>query len=177
AKTLTAATMFMDVTTNFGGNFIPTQADKKERGPVRLRSALQFSLNIPAIKGVIMSGLEHVYDRTKEFGLSYPNNVAPVVSMGIGTLEVHPVDLLGAYSTLANSGVHMPRRVIGTIFDSNGAVAWPTPETTPKGTRVISAGAAFIVTDIMAGNTDKRVNPFWGKWAIYDGGKRRPHDS
>ena len=34
-KTLTAATMFMDVTTNFGGNFIPTQADKLERGPVR----------------------------------------------------------------------------------------------------------------------------------------------
>ena len=49
-KTLTASTMFMDVTTNFGGGFIPTQADKLERGPVRLRAALQFSLNIPAIK-------------------------------------------------------------------------------------------------------------------------------
>ena len=36
-KTLTASTMFMDVTTNFGGGFIPTQADKLERGPVRLR--------------------------------------------------------------------------------------------------------------------------------------------
>ena len=54
-KTLTAATMFMDVTTNFGGGFIPTQADKLERGPVRLRSALQFSLNIPAIKATIMT--------------------------------------------------------------------------------------------------------------------------
>ncbi len=64
-KTLTAATMFMDVTTNFGGNFIPTQADKLERGPVRLRSALQFSLNIPAIKATIMSGLDHVYERTR----------------------------------------------------------------------------------------------------------------
>ena len=30
--------------------FTPTQADKLERGPVRLRSALQFSLNIPSIK-------------------------------------------------------------------------------------------------------------------------------
>ena len=35
---------------DFGGNFIPTQADKAERGPVRLREALQFSLNIPSIK-------------------------------------------------------------------------------------------------------------------------------
>ncbi len=30
------------------------------------------------------------------------------------------------------------------------------------------------MTDILAGNTDKKVNPFWGKWAIYDGKTRRP---
>jgi membrane peptidoglycan carboxypeptidase len=45
-KTMTAATLFMDVTTNFGGSYVPTQADHAERGPVRLREALQFSLNI-----------------------------------------------------------------------------------------------------------------------------------
>ena len=37
-----------------------------------------------------------------------------------------------------------------------------------------SAGAAYIITDILAGNTDKKVNPFWGKWAIYNGKTRRP---
>ena len=114
-KTLTASTMFMDVTTNFGGGFIPTQADNLERGPVRLRSALQFSLNIPAIKATIMSGLDHVYDRTKDFGLTYPKTALPVLSEGIGTLEVHPIDLLGAYGTIANSGVLMPHRYIGTV--------------------------------------------------------------
>ena len=172
-KTLTAATMFMDVTTNFGGGFTPTQADKLERGPVRLRSALQFSLNIPAIKATIMSGLDHVFERTKEFGLTYPKTALPVLSMGIGTLEVHPIDLLGAYGTIANGGVlhaapghqHDPRRRRHDVY-------WPTAKDTPKGTRVISAGAAYIVTDIMAGNTDKKVNPFWGKWAIYDKGRR-----
>ena len=173
-KTLTASTMIMDVVTNFGGGFTPTQADKLERGPVRLRSALQFSLNIPAIKATIMSGLEHVYDRTKEFGLSYPKTAIPVLSMGIGTLEVHPVDLLGAYNTIANGGVHMPRRVISTILDSSGHTVWPPADGAPKGTRVISPAAAYIITDILAGNTDKKVNPFWGKWAIYDGKTRRP---
>src|SRR4029077_16235264 len=54
-KTLTASTMLMDGTTKFSKNFIPIQADKAERGPVRLRSALQFSLNIPAIKATIMT--------------------------------------------------------------------------------------------------------------------------
>ena len=53
-RTMTAATMFMDVVANFASSgqkaFTPTQADGLERGPVRLRNALQFSLNIPAIK-------------------------------------------------------------------------------------------------------------------------------
>ena len=68
----------------------------------------------------------------------------------------------------------MPRRVISTVLNDDGTVYWPTAKDTPKGTRVVSAGAAYIVTDIMAGNTDKKVNPFWGKWAIYDKGTRRP---
>ena len=143
-KTLTAATMFMDVTTNFGGGFIPIQADKLERGPVRLRSALQFSLNIPAIKATIMSGLDHIFDRTKDFGLTYPKTAVPVLSMGIGTLEVHPIDLLGAYGTIANGGVTMPRRVISTILDDDGtADLAAADENAPTGTRVISAAGGL----------------------------------
>jgi membrane peptidoglycan carboxypeptidase len=173
-KTLTASTMLMDVTTNFGGGFIPTQADKLERGPVRVREALQFSLNIPAIKATIMSGLDHVFDRTKAFGLSYPNGVVPVLSMGIGTLEVHPIDLLGAYGTIANGGMRMPERTIGTILNPDGSTYWPTASGIPTATRVTSSAAAYVITDILAGNTDKKVNPFWGKWAIFDGKTRRP---
>jgi len=173
-KTLTASTMIMDVTTNFGGGFTPTQADKLERGPVRIREALEFSLNIPAIKATIMSGLQHVYDRSKDFGLSYPNGVAPVLSEGIGTLEVHPIDLLGAYSTIADGGVKMPQRMIGTILNPDGSTLWPTAAETPTGTQVISPAAAYVITDILAGNTVMAVNPFWGKWAIYDGKTRRP---
>ena len=171
-KTLTASTMLMDVVTDFGNKFIPTQADKLERGPVRLRSALQFSLNIPAIKATIMSGLRHVFDRTKDFGLTYPNTAIPVLSMGIGTLELHPIDLLGGFGTIANGGVRMPREYIDRIVDAKGKVVYPVTPTI--GTKVTSSGAAYIITDILAGNTDVKVNPFWGKWAIYDGNTRRP---
>ncbi len=48
--TMTASTMLMDVSTNFGGGYVPSDADDLERGPVRVRQALQFSLNIPAVK-------------------------------------------------------------------------------------------------------------------------------
>jgi membrane peptidoglycan carboxypeptidase len=174
-KTMTAATMFMDVATNFGGRFIPRQADNLERGPVRLRSALQFSLNIPAIKAGLMNGLDHLYARSKDFGLSFPAGVGPVVSMGIGTLESHPIDLLGAYGAIADGGKLMPRTMILSVTDARGNPVYPAADAAPvKGKQVVSPQAAFIITDILAGNTDTRVNPYWGKWAITDGNRRRP---
>ncbi len=92
--TLTAATMFMDVVTNFAPAgakpFTPTQADRAERGPVLLRSALQFSLNVPAVKAGFLNGLDHQFQRTKDFGIRYLGSAVAVPSMSIGTLEVHP---------------------------------------------------------------------------------------
>ena len=173
-KALTASTMLMDVVTDFGNDYTPTQADKLERGPVRVRSALQFSLNVPAIKASIIAGLERTFDRSKDFGLAYPNTAIPVVSMGIGTLEVHPIDLLGAYGTIANGGIRAPRRVIQSVVDVNGDTVWPLSNLAQTGIRVTSSGTAYIITDILAGNTDTEVNPYWGKWAIKEGDTRRP---
>jgi membrane peptidoglycan carboxypeptidase len=172
-RTFTAATMFMDVVTNFAPPgaraFYPTQADGAERGPVRMRSALQFSLNIPAIKAGIMNGINHEYDRFQDFGLSFPRGTAPVVSESIGTLEVHPIDMISAYGAIADGGVLVPRHTIQQVKDSSGKVVWPLTDAKPAGKRIISRQTAYIMTDILAGNTQPSVNPFWGKWRITNG--------
>jgi membrane peptidoglycan carboxypeptidase len=177
-KAYTASTMFMDVVTNFARSgqtaYTPTQADKLERGPVRLRSALQFSLNVPAIKATLMSGLDRIFERTQEFGVAYQSSAVPVTSMGIGTLETHPIDMLSAYGMVANGGVKMPRQFILEVRDENGRRVWPLGDAEPEGERVVSKQAAYIVTDILAGNTVSKTNPYWGEWAIYDDGVRRP---
>ncbi len=79
---LTAASMFMDVATNFGGGYTPHDADNFERGPVRLREALQYSLNIPAVKAASINGVAHLMQRAQEFGLQFPDNANPGVSVG-----------------------------------------------------------------------------------------------
>ena len=176
-KTMTAATMFMDVVTNFGTAdkpYTPTQLGKLERGPVRLRSALQFSLNIPSIKAGLTNGLDHFFARARDFGINWSPSAVPVVSMSIGTLEVHPVDLLAAYSTIANGGVRVPQEKIIEIKDSHGEVVWSAAERAPQGPRVISPQAAYIITDILNGNTISSVNPIWARWTIKDGKTRRP---
>ena len=113
--------------------------------------------------------------RSADFGVKYVPGALPVVSMGIGTLEVHPIDLLGAYGTIADGGVLMPRTMILSVVDSNGKTIYPDPAAKAvKGKRVISPQTAFIITDILAGNTQVKTNPFWGKWAVYNGATRRP---
>ncbi len=172
-RTMTAATMFMDVVTNFAPAgakaWYPTQADRLERGPVRLRNALQFSLNIPAIKAGLLNGLKHQFARMKDFGLTYPKGVVPVASMSIGTLESHPIDMISAFGTIANGGVLVPRRTILKVFDANGAQVWPAAGTKVDRTRVVSKATAYIVTDILAGNSITKVNPFWAKWRVTNG--------
>ncbi len=175
--TMTASTMLMDVTTDFGGTkpFTPTQSDQRERGPVRLRSALQFSLNIPSIKAGLINGLDHLFERFKDFGLTFQSGAIPVTSMSIGTLEIHPIELLSAYGAIADGGVLRPRQMIVEVRDSSGALIYPSQPVQPTaGTQVVSPQAAYIVTDILQGNTIKNVNPYWGKWYIAEAGKRRP---
>ncbi len=41
-------------------------------------------------------------------------------------------------------------------------------------TQALDEGAAAIMTDILAGNTDPSQNPYWGKFAVRDGSRRRP---
>ena len=182
--TMTASTMFMDVVTEFGrrgsgGSFLPTQADGLERGPVLMRGALQFSFNIPSIKAGLINGIDHAFTEWKnEWGLSYPPGAIPVVSQSVGAIETHPIELLGAYSAIANGGVLMPRTMIMEVKDKDGEVVYPTAEDERVGKRVATEQAAYIITDIMAGNTNPQVNPVWGRWRIIeqeeDGTTRRP---
>jgi membrane peptidoglycan carboxypeptidase len=174
-RTLTAASLFMDVVTDFGGDWTPVDADRLERGPLRLRQALQVSLNIPAIKAAIRVGPDRVFERSKDFGIRFQAASNPGgASIAIGTVEVHMIDLISAYGAIANGGVLVPRTTILEVRNASGERIWPLADTPPAGKQVISAQAAFVVTDILASNTDPAQNPFWSKRAIYDGKQRRP---
>ena len=64
------------------------------------------------------------------------------------------------------------------VIDSNGKVVWPDPAAKkPKATTVVSPQTAYIMTNILAGNTDKKQNPIWSaKLALHNGkgGAYRP---
>ncbi len=171
--TLTAGTMLMDTATDFGGGYAPNDADNLERGPVRVRTALQFSLNIPSVKAMAVNKPDHVFDRAKDFGMVFQSEKTDAgLALALGVAEVRPVDLVTAYGTLANGGKRVAHTTILTITDRNG-----TPVDSyvpPAAVEVIKPQTAYIVTDMLAGNTNPNVNPFWGKFSLRGKDARRP---
>jgi membrane peptidoglycan carboxypeptidase len=179
-KKLTPGSLLLDITTTFAPRqrWAPRDADQLERGPVLVRNALQMSLNIPAIRALQRVGNDAVADTAERLGLRFAGGKKAFLQSGlagaVGTVEVRPLDLVSAFGTLANGGLHRPPRMILEIRDRTGRVVWrPTQEPT----RAVSATTAFLITDILAGNTDASVNRIWAeKLALFNGpgGQRRP---
>ena len=91
----------------------------------------------------------------------------------------HPGDAAGrprrpGYATIANGGRYIGNTTILTVKDRSGEDV-VDPYEPPEPTQVISPQAAYITTSILAGNTNRNVNPFWGKFALRGpDGERRP---
>jgi peptidoglycan glycosyltransferase len=172
--TMTPATMFMDTVTDFGGGYIPNDADRLERGPLRIRKALQFSLNIPAIKAMAVNRVEHVFDRAQDYGVRWREPTTDAgLAFALGVEEIRPIDLVTAYGTIANQGRYTGHTTILEVTDTTGRQVVPRHER-PEGEQVLKPEAAALITDILAGNTDRDVNPFWGAFRLDGGDERRP---
>jgi membrane peptidoglycan carboxypeptidase len=172
---LTAGTVLMDVGTDFGNDYTPNDADRLERGPLTIRNALQFSLNIPSVKAMEVNGPAAVFEKAQEFGLRFRGDADNAgLSLALGTQETPPVDLVTGYGTLANGGRYIGHTTILTVEDRTGKPVME-PYQPPEPVQVISPQAAYITTSILAGNTNRNVNPFWGKFALEGpDGERRP---
>jgi hypothetical protein len=176
-RAVTPATILMDVPVDFGQGWTPASSDGSEHGPVRMRQALQGSLNVPAIKTLIRAGQDRVWRQMRDGAFTFQNNNENVAgaSLAIGTLEVRYVDLLSAYGALANEGTMVARRYILRIEDRDGAVIWEAPSPVESAKQIFAKETAELMTDIIAGNTDPAVNRPWSKRKIIaSGGKRRP---
>ena len=178
-RVLTPGSLLLDIQTDFGGGWAPADADEHERGPVLVRGALQQSLNLPAIRALKAVGNAPVADVAERLGINFTGGRDAFLQSGlagaIGTVETRPIDLVGAFGGLANGGAHVPTRMILSITGPDGTEVYRAPDPTP--TEAVSPQAAFLVSDILAGNTDPKQNRFWSATlALYNGpkGERRP---
>ena len=72
-----------------------------------------------------------------------------ILSMPIGSKEVHPLAMAAAYATAANDGVYNPAYFITKVSDSHGKVLY---EHKDAGVQVVSAQTARLVTQALVAN-------------------------
>jgi len=162
---ITPATMLMDVQGEIVDGYSVPNADNRERGPVRVRDALKYSLNIPVAKIQQLVGTENVVGMAERLGLDWDprqEDEVAVPSLTLGTIGVHMLDLAAAYGAIANAGQFVPPYLIERIEDTDGNVIYDHATDADDPEQVLSAQSAYLVTDILADNTDPGANPLWG---------------
>ena len=139
-RRITAASLLEDSPAHIptaGGLYIPQNYDRQFKGLVSARTALGASLNVPAVRTLVMVSPDAFHRQLKAAGLPLKESGDYYgYSLALGSSEVSLLSLTNAYRTLANGG-----RFSATSVQKG---ARPRPAT------AIDPRAAFIVTDILA---------------------------
>ncbi|ROI03323.1 transglycosylase domain-containing protein [Microcystis aeruginosa FACHB-524] len=122
---------------NYGGGF---------SGPVSLRSALMQSLNIPAVVLGRRVGINKVIEVCRLLGFESP--LIAVTSLPLGSVDVTPLEMAGAYATFASNGWHSEPTFIMRVTDSRGNVML---DNTPKPKLVLDPWATASLNSVLQG--------------------------
>lgn len=142
-KGLLASDILEDVKRSYSapqGIFDPVNYNKKAYGPVSMREALGNSLNQSAIYLLNKVGYESSFKILKSLNLiNHPEYGPDYYGLGLvlGNPEVKLIQLVAAYSALANNGIFFPPRF---RLDDKEMI----------GKRIFSPEASFIVTDMLS---------------------------
>jgi penicillin-binding protein 1C len=148
ARGHTGAELLADVPTSFPearGAWAPNNFDGTFEGPISAREALAGSLNIPVLRLARELPEGALLDALHALGFASLDQDAAHygLSIALGSGEVELRELAAAYVALARGGERTALRVVETKDAPLGAPAG-------KGARVLDAGAAALVTDILS---------------------------
>jgi penicillin-binding protein 1C len=159
---LTAATILEDSDTQFttpGGSFRPQNYDLRYHGPIRMRTALACSYNIPAVSILQAIGPELLYQRLKALQFESLKKSPDFYGVGLtlGNGEVTLLELCRAYSALARGGLFLKEKSILKRLSNDSPLL--SSQENPQPYRVFSPQVAFIITHILA-DKDARIPSF-----------------
>jgi penicillin-binding protein 1C len=130
-----------------GGLYIPQNYDKDFKGWVSVRTALGSSLNVPAVRTLVMVTPHRFAKTLTALGLPLTQSGDYYgYSLALGSADVTLLALTNAYRALANGGV------AGSTADLPRRQAAPGDTATRAAQRVFSADASFIITSVLSDN-------------------------
>ncbi len=166
-----AATMLLDVETDFGTPYngvayVPQNYDRRFHGPMRMRTALANSYNVPAVEVMSWVGVDNVIRTAHRMGITSlnagPNSYGLSLTLGGG--EVSLIDMVYAFSVFDNMGTMIGRprsedvqrlghRVLDPVAilrveDRHGEVIYEYSQ--PQRQEVLTPQLAFLMNDILS---------------------------
>jgi penicillin-binding protein 1A len=177
-KGLTPATVIEDAPVEYpdgsGGTWKPQNYDHEFRGPVTMREALTYSINIVSVKIMEQIGAPYTAEYAKRLGFTSP--IPANLALALGAASVSPFELTSAYTVFANNGVLTPQYFVTKVTDTDGTVLEETAPPVPV--PVIPPETAYVITNLMqsvvASGTGYRASigrPVAGKTGTTNGSK------
>jgi penicillin-binding protein 1A len=130
-----------------GGGTIwaPENSDRTWHGTVTMRTALVRSINVPAVRLALATGLDSVVATARRFGLT--TDIPAVASTAIGAADVRPIELIGAYGALSTLGRYTPARIVTVVQGSAGLPVYEASE--PQPVQVLDSATTFQMVDLL----------------------------
>ncbi len=158
---LTPDTVREDAPINIKG-WNPENYSRNYSGPVTLRDALAHSLNTVAVRLGMEVGPKAVVQTAQRLGITSP--LQANASIALGTSEVTPLELVGAYAAFANGGMGVIPYVIASVKTSDGKTVYKRAPSSLG--RVIAPDAVGMMNAMMhevfvSGTAKKGDIPGW----------------
>jgi penicillin-binding protein 1A len=138
----------MDLSTTEWGPWEVNNAGDGEGGTMDIRDATVHSVNVIYAQLDLDVGPDNVKAMAEKLGITSPLDGIPAEGIGGLRIGVTPLEQADAYATFANGGVHHDATAIAKVVFPNGKTDVPEEG---EGTRVLSDGLAYEVTDILKG--------------------------
>lgn len=137
---LTAASLLLDGPLSLqtaSGLYIPQDYDHDFKGLTSVRTALASSLNVPAVRTLVLTGIDGFHERLLSLGYGHITKDSQFYgySLALGSAEVTLWEQAQAYRALAQGGAWSPLR----LTPGTGSAA-----------PLLDPGATFIVDDILS---------------------------
>ena len=118
--------------------------------PLRLREVLANSVNVGAVRVLADVGPSNVVDWAHALGIE--STMKPDLSLALGSYEVLPIELAGAYATFATGGTYETPTLVVRIVGPDGKDV-PLPPV-PPARRVMDDAEAYVTTSLLTSVID-----------------------
>jgi len=125
-------------------DWAPDNVEGEAPGVLTLTDATVHSVNCAFARLVKLVGPERVVDAAKRMGIT--SQLDPFLSITLGTMGVSPLEMAGAYATLAADGQHHSTYFVDEVDDARGRVVLRADT---HGEQVVSAQNARTETKVL----------------------------